>query len=204
MKIIISTCELYLESTLPILINSLLDTGFRRDEILIAANSHKDEIGKFDGIDCHRYDTNIFEYVAFKACLAINEDMFTLHDTCRVLGTFKQSIDSFPLANFDSVSLANKHHGCGMGFYKHSFLYQSYNTINNMKHITKQDAVNLEGKFLGGNLGYFSENGPYTSEIKQSPYGTGIMRIEEHYDPPGIIKYKSNWGQTGSNYTLTL
>jgi len=206
MKVIIASCDSYLEKTVPLLISSLRLAGFNRSDIVVALNSNKNTTIAVEDILYISTDSHIFEYVAFKAALKLQTDMFFLHDTCTVNKDFKNNIESFPLHLYDNVKLTNSYTSCGMGYYKFDYLKRYKDFINGISNLTKHDAIALENYFFKDNSGHFSDQHPIVTGAKPSPYGTNIMRIEEHYVFPGVIKYKSNWGANNgpSGYFTSL
>lgn len=199
MKIIISSCDSYLDLTVPLLLSTLRKTGFKNKDILIAVNSNIDSISTFNNVKVFKYNSYMYEHIAFKACLDIKEDMFFLHDTCEVLPKFKETIESFPLDSFDSVMLTTVHTSTGIGFYKYSYIKTKENFINSINKIDKKQAISLENTFFGGNVGSFGNKVPFLSEPRPSPYKGSSFRTYNLFNPPGIIKYCANWGTNNNN-----
>lgn len=201
MKIVIATCDKYKDKTVPVLLKSLLEARVSDTDIIISCNSVKNELLYFDGIKCYAHNCELYENVSFRTCLLIKEDIILLHDTCKVLPTFKEHISSFDYSPFDSVMLTSAHTSCSMGYYSYNYIESKKEQIISWHNLVKHEAVQLENKMFGGKVGSFSSKPARISSPKESIYNTSTQRMTEIYDPPGVVKYKANWGaNNGSGY----
>jgi len=138
-KIAINSNINFVETTLPIIVNSLLESGIKEDDIFYFVGGHnhsqKRIIEKYPTLNYFELDHNSID---FNALIAITEFKLAanywlvLHDTCFVGKNFKLRMDSIELRG-NTIPL-NLGTNMNIGFYKYEYLLKIALEINKFKN----------------------------------------------------------------------
>ena len=210
-KIGISSNINFYNTSLPILIPSLIESGIDPDNIhaFIGGYTTYSTVTNEDGTHYHFVDHNSLDNTALiEICdkKIPSEYWFLIHDTCRVGPNFKTLLYNIPENKPDKIALKNCPSMC-IGTYSQLFLMANRETIlstNNTDYSpesikrVKVWAINNEDLFLWKTHPQpIVYNNIHNWEIKDyiNWYGTDTVRRTEYYPSLDLYKNKSNWGQ---------
>ena len=222
-KIAIATNINFFETTLPIVLQSLLESGIERDSIFVFNGGYSNRATKvIDGITHYELDHNSFEYgPLIEICEGYLESdyWFLMHDTCKVGPRFKDLLYNIP--DHTPAKLALKiFPSMSIGLYRYDYLMTVRDKIISIKNTDYSIESMLRWKHWGrGNEDYIlwqtepapeicngTKTNPYGDSIDQGNwYGTETIRITEYHPSLDLYKNKSNWGQSAvENMIITI
>jgi len=208
----ISSSYDYYQTTLPILLSTLpiddincrfiiaiCNTPFDKNEDREAIKVQNLNIAGYSNVMAYYVNWNAFDYsslILSNILIHENDSCFLLHDTCKPGPNFHNIISSFDNTKFDLVDVYNGY--CNFGLYKGSFLKQNEQFLNGCKNISKERAIDLEFELfrICKNKSRFpsrQNDGDYVRLGEQDVYGTGHLRLVEHYTNIDLFKYKANY-----------
>jgi hypothetical protein len=199
---IINSTNKYYERTLPLLINSMIESNISVNDIYIyIGDCLSNTSGVYMGCKTFFTDHNSFDYTAFiEFCnnpILEYEQWFYLHDTCEVDLNFKNLVENNYDNNMDVMYFRNAFIGmCNIGMIKHEYLIKNKDYFNTLKNCNKTTAVKEEGhifKIAKNKKCYPNEE---IVSYEDNTYKSNIKRIVEYYKHIGVKKYKANWGQS--------
>lgn len=142
--------------------------------------------------------------------LADDDEFFYVHDTCELLPGFWASVCAIDLGGGGAVRLKA---GPSMNVGLYSVRALRERAGDALRALANTDPARVPG--LKQDLGLLEDyafallgaraalgDGPAHVREDASPYGTGVTRRAETYQPPGLVKYKANWGQGGLRVDL--
>lgn len=174
--------------------------GFNTPFVMLVNSMQKAGIHKWKS-----FEGNSFDYTAIIAVLAGNVDVGShvvlLHATMEVTPETPGLIET---ADPESGAVAAFGGQCNLGLYRMDYLQTRRDEIIALKDCSKGDAIRFEGRLWRECPTHtnFADSDCIPMGIER-PYG-GAERMREFYPGMGIMKLKSNWGQTSihGNYAL--
>ena len=209
-KIAVATNKNFYESTLPIIIPSLINGGINPNDIHIF-NAGFDEY-KYEfknDIHYHFLDHNSYEYSPLIEIVdkqLESEYWFLVHDTCRFGPNFKQLLYNIPEGAI-KLSLNNKP-AMTMGTYKYDYLLSVKDKIMSIRNTDYSEQSMNHWKIWGvpneDYIMWMTEPMPmiYNNDARwvvadnDNWFGTNTQRRTEYYFSLDLYKNKSNWGQS--------
>lgn len=211
-KICINSTKDYSEKTIPILVESLLESGISSNNIFVIEGGYKKrEIIKKN---THVHILTNHNSIDYTGLIDIVENemesdyWFNIHDTCRVGRNFKELLQNIPESFPDKIALAF-HPSMNIGSYKYSYLKQNKNKLLHLKNTDysretiqywKKKGAEIEDYLLhkskdSSTLVYNCNLLTKINIIKENWYGTETKRITEYYSNLDLYKSKSNWNR---------
>jgi hypothetical protein len=209
-KIAVATNKNFYESTLPIIIPSLISRGINPNDIHIF-NAGFDEY-KYEfkhDIHYHFLDHNSYEYSPLIEIVdkqLESEYWFLVHDTCKFGPNFKQLLYNIPEGAI-KLSLNNKP-AMTMGTYKYDYLLSVKDKIMSIRNTDYSEESMNHWKIWGvpneDYIMWMTEPKPliYNNDARwvvadnDNWFGTNTQRRTEYYFSLDLYKNKSNWGQS--------
>jgi hypothetical protein len=209
-KIAVATNKNFYESTLPIIIPSLINGGINPNDIHIF-NAGFDEY-KYEfknDIHYHFLDHNSYEYSPLIEIVdkqLESEYWFLVHDTCKFGPNFKQLLYNIPEGAI-KLSLNNKP-AMTMGTYKYDYLLSVKDKIMSIRNTDYSEQSMNHWKIWGvpneDYIMWMTEPMPiiYNNDARwvvadnDNWFGTNTQRRTEYYFSLDLYKNKSNWGQS--------
>lgn len=210
-KIGISSNINFYQTSLPILIQSLIDSGIDPNDIhaFIGGYDEHNMITNDDGTHFHFVNHNSLDNTALiEICdkELLSEYWFIVHDTCKVGPGFKTLLYNIPEDKPAKIALKGIPSMC-IGTYGFEFLMANKSRIISLKNTdysiegiknVKIWAINNEDYILWKtHPPAIVYNNIHNWEIKDyiNWYGTDTVRRTEYYPSLDLYKNKSNWGQ---------
>lgn len=216
-KIAIATHVDYYEMALPILIESLLDSGIERSHIhVFIAGYTNSGCQVIDEITYYRLSHNSYECSPLIEIVEreIQSDYwFLIHDTCRVGKNFKNLLYDIPYDRPEKLALKD-FPSMSMGSYRYDYLMSVKENIISVKntdysteslmhwktwHVQNEDFILW--RTSPSALKYGNNN--WTVVDYENWYGTQTVRRTEYYESLDLYKNKSNWGQS-DKWVITI
>jgi hypothetical protein len=209
-KIAVATNINFYQSTLPIVISSLIESGIERNDIhIFNAGFDKYDYQIIDGIHHHKLDHNSYEYSPLIEIVdkkIESEYWFLVHDTCKFGPKFKELLYNIPEGAV-KLSLNNKP-AMTMGTYKYDYLLSVKDKIMSIKNTDYSEESMNKWKVWGvpneDYIMWMTEPTPlvYNNDTRWNVadndnwFGTNTQRRTEYYFSLDLYKNKSNWGQS--------
>ena len=211
-KIAINSNKNFSETTYPIVVGSVIDSGVPKEDIYFFEGGY-DEYSLVNS-DINRYQCN-HNSIDFTALISIldlglkSDFWFHLHDTTRVGVNFFDRIKDFnPSEKTKKVYIGSS---MNMGMYSHEVLVLNKERLGKLKNYSNSYESLQKFKALGVpeedwllNLYHpsfycrdFKTTGPFDC------YNNGVMRLIEEYSEVDIFKMKANW-HTKDEYEIKL
>lgn len=208
-KIAIATNINFCEKTIPVIKQSLLESGIQKSDIFIFNGGfNQREIKVDDEITTIYMDHNSFEYsplIEIAEHQMISNYWFLIHDTCKVGPKFKELL-YFPLSS-NPVKVALKTSpAMSIGVYKYVFIQKYKSKLLEIKNKNftpeglqkwKQWGIGAEDYLLWKtepeNTILFNSGNGFQTISKENWYGTSVTRVVEYYPQLDLYKNKSNW-----------
>lgn len=218
-KIAIATNKNFYETTLPIIIPSLISRGIDPNDIHIF-NAGFDEY-KYEfkhGLHYHFLDHNSYEYsglIEIAERQIESEYWFLIHDTCKVGPRFKKLLYNIPHNRPEKIALKSKP-AMSMGTYRYDYLLSVKDKLSSIKNKDYSHESMMKWKIWGvPNEDFilwmteprppiYNNNDKWVVAKYENWYGTGTIRRTEYYPSLDLYKNKSNWGQTGNNMVIKV
>ena len=209
-KIAVATNKNFYESTLPIIIPSLINRGINPNDIHIF-NAGFDEY-KYEfknGIHYHFLNHNSYEYSPLIEIVdkqLESEYWFLVHYTCKFGPNFKQLLYNIPEGAI-KLSLNNKP-AMTMGTYKYDYLLSVKDKIMSIRNTDYSEESMNRWKIWGvPNEDYimwmtepkpliYNDDARWIVADNDNWFGTNTQRRTEYYFSLDLYKNKSNWGQS--------
>lgn len=218
LKIAVSSNINFYDKTLPILLPSLINSGFSKNDIFIfISGSDIKETKILDGFTYIFTKQNSYEYtplIEIVENFIESEYWFLIHDTCKVGPDFKKLVTNIPETKPYKIALKSKP-SMSIGAYRYDYLLMNKDKLLKIKNEDLSDKSLKEWKHWG----VFNEDyilwmtppkpmlyGPdnwYVVDYNNW-YVNETIRRTEYYNSLDLYKNKSNWGQTGNNMIITL
>lgn len=209
-KICISSCKQYSEYTIPLLIDTLSDTGINFEDIFVFEGGYNTRQQLTKQYNHFLVPHNSFDYTSLIEIVSNNiasDYWFLLHDTCKVGLKFKEKLLSIPLKNEKYALIP--YPSMNIGFYKYSYLQKHKNIILSLTNTdytdigikkAKKRAIYFEDLLFyhinDTNCQYISAE-RVVSKDKKNWYGAPTPRTESYY--PQLDLYtlgaNSDWEQ---------
>jgi hypothetical protein len=203
---IVSSCLKYLDTTVPVLLESLKECP--KENILVFVGDgpeYKEEVRdgvRYIWVPCHAYDNNaMWGYLNYTPDLF--EKVFLLHDTCKAGPKFLENSLSLYDKEADATVL-NLDGGwpcwCGLAMWDVGFLKRNQDFYEKYKCITK-DTLGVDGGAMfraraEKKAMYPNSFPPVVNECIK--VYEGAQRMVEYFPGIDLYKYKANWYHRGS------
>jgi hypothetical protein len=211
-NVCVNTTKSFSEKTIPIIVDSLLDSGIDSKNIFVIEGGY--ETREVNQRDSHTHiftNHNSLEYTGLIDIVEYEMESdywFNIHDTCKVGKNFKKLLYNIPEELPDKIALRS-HPSMSIGSYKYSYLLKHKSRLLDIKNTDysreslqewKQRGIGMEDYML-----YKLEDSPtygYNPEISDSGwniienedwYKTNIKRRIEYHPTLDLYKSKSNW-----------
>lgn len=219
--VLITSCASYADHALPRLLGSLAAAGVPPDRVrVVIGDCEADRDGKSDGVWVHerRYamlDNNGLAWACLEDGLAgwpgVDWVVY-LHDTCAVDADFWGTCARLAARDLREADCGRlvRHNSMGMGLYRAAWL-RSPAVVARLAELETRDAgarLRLKQRLdvledtlfkladQGGGRVVTLAHGFRCDGRAERVYGPQCSaRLAEHYSPPGILKFKANWGQ---------
>jgi len=223
-KIAINTTKRFAPHTLPLLLRSLHDAGFKKNEILIMSGGHSRRRKSFSNRNYIKLPYDGIDYTAFAAIAQSDfgsDYYFIMHDTTRVGRDFREILFSIDPSPWEVIALRNKP-SMNIGLYSAQYLKKKSAVLNKMVvtnysleslHSLKTWGVEHEDFLSWGQeqvaISSYSEllscpnNGIPAILGKYDYYSNGVIRRVEYYKYLDLFKIKANW-ERSNRYELDL
>lgn len=210
-NICINSTKNFSEKTIPVLLNSLLDSGIDPENIFVIEGGYEERIITKKNYTHIQTNQNSFDYTGLIDIVEYelkSDYWFNIHDTCKVGKNFKKLLYNIPDSFPDKLALRD-HPSMNIGSYKYEYLLRHKQRLLDMKNIDyskeslqalKQRAVETEDYML-----YRLQDSPtlkYNPDIpgndwniieNEDWYETNIKRRIEYHPALDLYKSKSNW-----------
>ena len=215
-KICVSSCKSYAPKTIPVLKNSLLESGVLEDDILIVEGGHSIRTTLNANHICVTH--NSFDFTSLIEILESNivsDFWLLLHDTCRVGKDFISYIQKIDLS-YEKSSLCFGLPSMSIGIYSYPYLLKHKDLILSFKNedytpeglrLAKIKAIEGEDiifKLKDVSRGYIGYCNRSQMPVDDNWYETQTPTIQEYFLQLDLYKLKKNWGQSGINPIITL
>lgn len=218
-KVIINSNVNYYEKTCIALINSLVQYGIKKEDIILMVGGYS-KIEKFyyHGVESYFLDNNSIDYTAFIGILDLNltnniDYFFYIHDTTVLYSNkFANVFYKYPVKKQYTYSIGT-FISMNIGYYSKESLIISKNLIISAKNIDLSQEAIYNSKVLGFEMedAIFKNNlkfsktifSGYSFPIVNDTIYLGQERIQENFKLLGILKYKANSNHLGK-YRTTL
>jgi len=219
-KIAIATNINFYNHTLPIVINSLLESGIEKKDIYVFNSGFNEFSHKIiDDINHYYLEHNSYEYSPLIEIVdkeLSSEYWFLIHDTCKVGKNFKTLLYNVPQDKPVKLALKSKP-AMSIGLYKYDYLLSVKDKIMSIRNSDYSRQSMIHWKMWGvPNEDYilwmtepqpmiYNNNNNYEVVDNNNWYNTTTNRQTEYYHSLDLFKNKSNWGQTyGDNMVLEI
>lgn len=206
-KFAISSHKNFYETTYPIIVNSLINSGVPKEDIyfFIGGFSSYDQQPNNEEINIYTTDHNSIDFTGLISVVDLNlkaDYWFLLHDTCYVGDRFYNIVSNYNYENVDAVKMCNDV-SMNMGSYKQSYLddikeellkYKNTNYSQESLQHYKSLLVQKEDLFFHKTKNKKEYNS--TLRLTEGPldfYKNGIPRIIEYFEQMDLYKVKANW-----------
>lgn len=202
MKFTISSHENYIEHTRKVLEPSLLEAGVPKDDIYWFVYSSN--VSKYTPVTSNYWlvHHNSIDFTGLVSVLELEMAhpwWFLLHDTTRVGPNFYNYLKNFELTGETiPISKHGVHPGGNMGLYSWEYLMNNTEAVLGFKN-HNEDVHKFKTKLVQHEDGLFkhAHRALNTRGPKYGPpedrYGTGMPRLEEHFEELDLYKIKANW-----------
>jgi hypothetical protein len=210
-KFAINSYIKFWETTIPILVSSMIKSGIDSNDIYVFVGGYDEYISIPNDYDIKIYGVphNSIDFTGLISLIELdleNEYWFYLHDTCYVGPEFYNKIKNFDYpVEFNSVSVTNGP-SMNIGLYKLSIIENNKEKILNKKNKDYSLEKTLEWKRLNvmweddiigrGPLFYCNYglvDRPQDREEFNNIYGTDTKRAIEYFTELDLYKVKANW-----------
>lgn len=193
--------------TLPKLLTSMRDVGISKYRIhVFIGRSPKTSVIETPFAMYHYVEYGAYEHTAFIGALEYGfmaSHFFLLHDTCEAGQHFKILTETGHKMYREKQVVTVNGGMCGFGLYRRDYIQNMDDKLKALKGCSKHTAM-LHERFLTDcamDKVAFPGNTPYNDHGLVDAYGTGMVRLKEHYPQVDLYKYKANYGQTDqTNY----
>lgn len=158
----------------------------------------------------HYVSYGAYEHTAFIGAIEYGfmaSHFFLLHDTCEVGGMFRILTETGHRM-YREKQVVSVHGGmCGFGLYRRDYIENWDDRLKSLKGCDKHTAMEHERFFTqqANDIVAFPGNEHYQTHGMVDIYGTGMVRLKEHYPQVDLYKYKANFGNTDrTNYIEVL
>jgi hypothetical protein len=209
-RICVSTTKSYASTTVPLLLESLLSSGVKAEDIYIYEGGHHKRTRGTLGPNHFLVSHNSFDFTALIEVSEIeskNDYWFLIHDTCLVSKDFASLISNIPHF-LPSVMPVKNYPAMNIGLYKHAFLRSMQETLAALRN--KEDAAEAiqqakERAVQSEDLVFKKCKRPYVYNPwllrDDEDYKVGHVsippiyknRICEYFPQTGIFKFKANY-----------
>lgn len=207
MYYIISSCLKYYQSTYPVVVKSLLQSGIQSSQIIFIVGGSETETVDVteDGISIAFVTYNSFDLTGL-IYIAENIDkyqeyknFFLLHDTCEVLPYFKEKSEEFN--TLEIIKPLSKNISMNIGMYSSQCLTEQLQVLQNIKYFptSAADLQNVKNFFVVNEDILFNKyraTSVYNSSWKVLDevgyYNKDNIRTVELFEDIGIVKIKAN------------
>lgn len=198
-RIVISTNKNYEETTMPLLLDSLIRVNqIPKEAILIVSGGWDDNTSSVkECIEYHQVTHNSFDHTGIIDIIEndiYSKYWFSMQDTCAVGRRFYQKLldasDMYDYISVDGQGYLN------MGLFSFEFLKSIEPYILSLKNCDKEKAMLSEKMYMS--LGKASSFGDtYPAFVGYSDiYGTGVIRNICYYENIDLYKYQANMIET--------
>lgn len=218
-KIAIATNINFYQLSLPIVIESLINSGIEKSDIFVFnAGFEESKHEVIDGITHYYMNQNSYEYSPLIEIVEkeIESDYwFLIHDTCKVGPKFKELLYNIPETLPNTLALKQKP-AMSMGSYKYDFLLSVKDRLLSIKNTDYSYDSMMRWKIWGvDNEDYISwmtnpetvlynNNNNWEIIAYENWFGTPTIRRTEYYHSLDLYKNKSNWGQTANRMVISI
>lgn len=210
-NICINSTKFFSEKTIPVLLNSLLDSGIDPENIFVIEGGYEERIITKKDYTHIQTNQNSLEYTGLIDIVEheLQSDYwFNIHDTCKVGKNFKKLLYNIPDSFPDKLALRD-HPSMSIGSYKYEYLLKHRQRLLDIKNtdysreslqIWKQKGIEMEDYML-----YKLQDSPtfrYNPHISghdwniienEDWYESNIKRRIEYHPTLDLYKSKSNW-----------
>lgn len=211
-NICVNSTKTFSEKTIPIVIESLLQSGIESENIFVIEGGYDTRtVTQKDTYTHIKTNQNSLEYTGLIDIVEyeIESDYwFNIHDTCKVGENFKKLLYNMPEELPDKIALRS-HPSMSIGSYKYSYLLKHKSRLLDIKNTDysreslqkwKQQGIWMEDYML-----YKLDDSPthrYNSDISDAEwniienenwYNSNIKRRIEYHPTLDLYKSKSNW-----------
>lgn len=211
-NICINSTKFFSEKTIPILLNSLLDSGINSENIFVIEGGYDERIITKEKNYTHiQTNQNSLEYTGLIDIVEYelkSDYWFNIHDTCKVGKNFKKLLYNIPDSFPDKLALRD-HPSMSIGSYKYEYLLKHRQRLLDIKNTNysreslqmwKQRGIEMEDYMLYKLLdcSTFKYNSHISGEgwniiENEDWYGTNVKRRIEYHPTLDLYKSKSNW-----------
>lgn len=211
-NICINSTKFFSEKTIPILLNSLLDSGINPKNIFVIEGGYDERVVTKEKNYTHiQTNQNSLEYTGLIDIVEYelkSDYWFNIHDTCKVGENFKELLYNIP-DNFPDKLALRDHPSMSIGSYKYEYLLKHKQRLLDIKNTNysreslqmwKQRGIEMEDYML-----YKLQDSPtfkYNLHISgegwniienEDWYETNVKRRIEYHPTLDLYKSKSNW-----------
>jgi hypothetical protein len=212
-KFCISTCRLFFEHSLPVILSSLHHAGVKPSEIVVINGGWEASLeDEFNGSRMVLTRQNSIDLTALIEVVEreINSEYwFLLHDTCIAGPSFKELVYDVP-ANCPQKVALRSHPSMNIGLYKMEYLMTNQAHLLQAKNLDHSPAaIQYWKRWAVINEDHMLWNVPatpthvyhqhlhppdgYILHPDEDVYGTGKIRRMEYFPQLDLLKAKSNW-----------
>jgi hypothetical protein len=218
-KIAIATNVNFYKETLPIILESLVESGIEKKNIFVFnAGFDSENFEVIDDVTYYYLNHNSYEYSALIEIVEKqieSEYWFLIHDTCKVGKSFKELLYNIPNSKPEKLALKSKP-AMSIGSYRYDYLLSQKEKLQSIKNTDYSHESIMRWKRWGvpneDFILWMSSPKPLIYNDKdlwnivayENWYNTDTVRRTEYYPSLDIYKNKSNWGQTGHNMVINI
>jgi hypothetical protein len=218
-KIAIATNINFYKETLPIIIESLINSGIEKENInVFNAGFENEKFEVIDGINHYYLNHNSYEYSPLIEIVEKeikSEYWFLIHDTCKVGPLFKELLYNIPDSKPEKIALKSKP-AMSIGSYRYDYLLTQKDKLLSIKNTNYSEESLMHWKRWGvpnedfilwmslPNPFIYNNKDEWKIVTNENWYKTNTIRRTEYYPSLDIYKNKSNWGQTGNNMVINI
>jgi hypothetical protein len=210
-KFAINSYIKFWETTIPILVSSMIKSGIDSNDIYVFVGGYDEYISIPNdyGIKIYGVPHNSIDFTGLVSLIELNienEYWFYLHDTCYVGSEFYNNIKNFKYPDeFKSVSVTNGF-SMNMGLYTWQLIKEKQNMIISKKNSDysvesilkyKKMGIEWEDSIIGRGPLFYCNYGlvdrPQDREEFNNIYGTDTKRAIEYFTELDLYKVKANW-----------
>lgn len=204
---VIATNESYIDKAVPPLLDSMIESGVPKNRIFIYSGGYRlPFLNVFiSNIVCHQLTYRAYEYTPLCAIADGYEfpfdHLFLLHDTCKVGINFYELSNQF-YPSMDAVSISDGI--CNIGVYKTEYIRSKKQYMDSFKDCTKMYAMEQERVLWEQAPKHCNYHNHGFELLETEAVYSDELRQVEYYRCCNLYKMKKNWGQLGSNPSVTL
>jgi hypothetical protein len=218
-KIAISTNVNFYKETLPIILESLIESGIEKKNIFVFnAGFESEKLEVIDDVTYYYLNHNSYEYsplIEIVEKQIESEYWFLIHDTCKVGKSFKELLHNIPNSKPEKLALKSKP-AMSMGSYRYDYLLSQKEKLQSIKNTDYSQESMIRWKRWGvPNEDFilwmsspkpliYNDRDHWNIVAYENWYNTNTVRRTEYYPSLDIYKNKSNWGQTGHNMVINI